>query len=207
MSTARKYAANSRAMSPQSRHAAYAAINITWQQMRPDLKFEAKEIVREEMLAWCASFLALKKLDSIKDLSDGQIGRVLDEMKRMTGQQPQPKPDQKSPFTSRCGKLRAVEPPGTGAEIIHLTSEEQLFTLQKLETFIGWTAERRENYLQPRFQRKNFQMLTFKQANTLMMQMLNIAAHKDLKAQGKPTGRAATAKHIKIIKKKLQIGD
>ena len=208
MSTARKYAFNSHSISPESRRAAYAAININWLQMRPDLRFESKEIIRDERLAWISSFLQLARpLESTTKLTDGQIGLLLDEMRRMTGTVAETKPkqltgtnvvqlsDYKKPETSSPGS----------AEIKHLTGEAQSYTLEKLEKYIGWTAEQRENYLKPRFGAGNFRMLQFKQANALMMQMLNIAAQKDLKAQGKKTGRAENAKYIPILKKKLQI--
>lgn len=201
MSTARKYTANSRPMPPQSRHKAYAAINISWQQMRPDLHLESKEDIRAEMLTWIPAFLGLRKLDSIKDLSDGQIGRILDEMKRLTGQS-SPKPNN-SPF----GKKPNLQLVTDGAEVIHLASEEQQFTAQKLFEFLGWSVESKEKFLRERFNCPKVAMLKFEKANSLMMILLNIAAHVDLKAKGLKTGRAETAKHIKFIKSKLQIGD
>lgn len=98
--------------------------------------------------------------------------------------------------------------PSGGAEITFLTSEEQLFTFKKLEAHIGWTDEQRENYLNPRFRRTTFQILTFIQANALIMQLLNIAAHKDLKSslgKDKKITRQMTAKYIPALKQKLRI--
>ena len=65
MTTARKRNFNGRSMSRQSRYKAYAAINILWGKMRPDLKFEDKDIVRDERLFWIAAFLNLKKLELV----------------------------------------------------------------------------------------------------------------------------------------------
>lgn len=206
MSTARKYNNNRRSMSSQSRNSAYAAINILWLQMRPDLRGEDKETIRDERLAWFASFLGIRgELKSTKDLTDGQIGMVLDEMKRMTGQ-PQQKPTQ-SPFTANRAKLLPSVPSPSGADVIHLASEEQQFTAQKLFDYLGWTAPAKEKFLRDRFNCPNVRMLTFAKANSLMMILLNIAAHADLKSKGKKTGRTETAKHIKEIKRHLQIGD
>lgn len=215
MSTARKYRSNQRSMSRQSRNSAYAAINILWNQMRPDLRFEAKDVVREERLAWIASFLRLKKLDSTTKLSDGQIGKVLDEMKRLTGQVSKPQEiNTKSQFSTN---LRLVENPNVNvstiylhsensAEIIHLASEEQIFTINKLVGTIGWTEEGFREFLFQKFQRRSPRMLTFKNANSLMMILLNIAADKELRAQGKTKiSRKMTAEYIPILKKKLQI--
>ena len=209
MSTARKYASNQRSMSVESRRASYAAININWLQMRPDLRFESKEIIREERLAWITSLLDLARpLSSLTKLTDGQIGIVMDEMRRMTGtkSEPKPKPPQTRGNVVQLSDYKKNTPKvKSEAEIKHLTSEEQLFTLEKLETYIGWTTQQRENYLRPRFGPANFQMLTFQQANALMIQLLNIAAHKDLKAMGKKTGRTENAKYIPTLKKKLGV--
>lgn len=207
MSTARKQAFNNYSMSSQSRSKAYGKINILWNQMRPDLHFEDKETIRVQRLEWIADFLGLKKLVSTTTLSDAQIGRVLDEMMRLTGQTP--KTPQTAPKSQPSGIVGVVESTATGgAEVIHLATPEQVYTLEKIETHIGWTQEQRENYLKPRFRRTNFRTLKFEQANALMMQMLNIAAHKDLRlilGPGKPISREATRKYIPTLKRKLQI--
>jgi hypothetical protein len=207
MATAKNRAFKSRSMSAQSHSKAIAAIQILWKQMRPDLTFD-KEGSREERLAWIAQFLGMKReLKSITDLSDKQLGLVLEEMRRLTGQPSKPRQNApQSPNTATFGVVETT--PSGGAEIIHLTTPGQLITLKKLEAHIGWTQLQRENYLQPRFRRTNFQMLTFKQANSLIMQMLNIAAHKDLKSTlgpDKKITRQMTAKYIPTLKQKLRI--
>lgn len=210
MSTARKYAVNNRSMSAESRRSAYGKINILWKQMRPDLHFETKDIVREERLAWIASFLGLKRLESTTTLTDGQIGKVLDEMQKMSGQASIKTQKSNTKFQNNVIFGNPEKVSSNGADVIHLTSKEQLFTLEKLETYLGWTAERREKYLKPRFKAVSFQMLKFAQANALMIQMLNIAAHKDLKnkhGRDAKITRQMTAKYIPGLKRKLQIGD
>lgn len=201
MSTARNRAFNQRSMSPQSRNGAYAAMNIMWLQMRPDLQWETKDVIREERLVWIAEFLGLKRgLKSTTTLTDKQIGVVLEEMRRLTGSVP------KAPAKTRAANIVEFPNPN-GADVIHLASEEQQFTVRKIIEFLGWNVERTEEFLRDRFNCPNVAMLRFEKANSLMMILLNIAAHADLKAKGMMTGRAATAKHIKFIKKKLQIGD
>ncbi len=207
MSAGRKYAFSNRSMSVESRRSAYGKINILWKQMRPDLHFETKDVVREERLAWIASLLGLKRLESTTTLTDGQIGLVLDEMQKMSGQASK-QPENNTKFKQFNNSINSDIPPSSGADVIHLTSKEQLYTLEKLETHIGWTAERREKYLKPRFNRTNFKMLKFAQANALTIQMLNIAAHKDLKQKhGSDTKitRQMTAKYIPVLKRKLDI--
>lgn len=207
MSSARKYANDRPSMSPESRNRSYAAINISWQKMRPDLHFESKEIIREEMLSWIVSFLQIKKLDSIKNLSDGQIGRVLDEMRNLSGEASEKKTD-----TKFKKNIKVAPSSGNVVNLAqfkrqHYATEEQKYTLGKIIDFLGWSEETLKNFLIKRKFGESIEKLAFKKANSLTMILLNSAAHKDLKAKGLKTGRAETAKHIKFIKRKLQIGD
>lgn len=202
MATARKFTVANTRMSPESRKRAMAAIQIMWQQMRPDLRGD-REALREERLTWISSFLDLKKpIGSVTKLSDGQIGLVLEEMKRLTGNE---KP--KSAGNARFLRPRTSLASPSGAKIIHLATEEQQFTAQKIFDFLGWNVEKKEKFLMERFNCPNVRMLRYEKAHSLMMILLNIAAHTDLKAKGKKTGRAETAKHIKAIKRRLKIGD
>ena len=207
MSTARKYAANQRSMSPDSRRNAYAAINISWMQMRPDLRFEAKDAVREERLAWIASFLGLRSLGSTTDLSDKQIGLILDEMRKMTGAKPQ-----RTAKLSATNVVRLADyknPPiaeSTNAEIKHLAGEVQIYTINKLVAAIHWSDEGFKEFLFNKFKVRSLPMLTFKKANALTMILLNIAADKELRAQGKThITRKMTAEYIPVLKRKLEI--
>ncbi len=232
MSTARKYNANQRSMSRQSRNGAYAALNILFKQMRPDLDLEDKDTIRAERLKWIKNFLGLRKLESTTDISDPQIGRVLEEMRRLTGKANESafRKIHKIPESTDLvsiiphdvrqraklrqeeliaeGKLVRYEPPAGGAEIFHLSSPEQRFTLRKLEDYLGWTPERRANFLKPRFKATTFEMLRFDQATALTIQMLNIAAHRDLKKSlgaDVKISRKMTAKYIPVLKQKLGI--
>lgn len=202
MATARKFAVANKPMSPDSRKRAIAAIQIMWQQMRPDLHGD-REALREERLTWISSFLDLKKpITSVTKLSDGQIGLLLEEMKRLTGDA-KPKTAGDARFARPCPALASP----SGGDVIHLSTEEQQFTAQKIFDFLGWNVEKKEQFLRDKFNCPNVRMLTFKKANSMMMILLNIAAHIDLKAKGRKTGRAETAKHIKAIKRRLKIRD
>jgi hypothetical protein len=201
---------NRHSMSIQSRNKSYGVINILWNKMRPDLRFEDKEMIREERLAWIAEFLGLNKLESTKSLTDAQIGRVLDEMKRLTGQPVKTRQNATMPQPpTHSGILGVVQTSASGeAEILHLTTPEQLFTLEILEAHIGWTVQQRENYLKPRFNRTSFQTLKVAQANSLTMQLLTIAAQKDLKSILGPNvkiSRQQISKYIPTLKKQLGI--
>lgn len=199
MPTARKHTFSDAAIANQWRRKAYAAININWLQMRPDLKFEDKDTIRDERLAWIASFLNLKKLDSTTDLSDKQIGLILDEMRNLTGTK-QPNSVQSS------GNVVSIEQ----FKRQHYASDEQKYTLDKIIKHIGWTNEQTENFLKKRKFAASLEKLSFKNANSLTMILLNIAADKELRRALPPEtkiSRQMTAEHIPTLKKKLQIGD
>lgn len=208
--SAKNYITSNRSMSQTSRNKSYAAINILWNQMRPDLRFEDKETIREERLTWIKDFLNLKKLESTTILTDKQIGLVLDEMKRMTGQ-PIKKPlvAPKPQTWARSGIVGFVKTNSDGeTEIVHTASPEQLYVLDILENHLGWTDQQRENYLKPRFHKTSFRALEFKQANSLTMQMLTIAAQKELKLivkSGTKISREQIRKYIPVLKQKLGI--
>ncbi|MDQ3132419.1 MAG: hypothetical protein M3Q99_16855 [Acidobacteriota bacterium] len=207
MPSARKYTSNQPSMSRQSRGRAYAAINILWQQMRPDLRFEDKDVIRDERLSWIGDFLGLEKLDSTTKLSDKQIGMLLEEMKRLTGQASKT-PENNTKFGKSQNINNSENAQPDGAEIIHLAGEEQIYTINKLVGSIGWTEDGFREFLFQKFRRRSPRMLTFKKANSLMMILLNIAADKHLRAQGKTKiSRQMTAEYIPVLKRKLQIGD
>lgn len=201
MSTARKYAFNRVLMSPESRRKSYASINILWVQMRPDLRFESKNDVREERLAWIADFLGLKNLASTTKLTDGQIGFVLDEMRRMTGTKFAPKqsPENIAPSSGNVVNLKQFKQQ-------HYASAEQKFTLRKIIAHLGWSENRAKDFLIKRKFGESIEKIAFKKANSLMIILLNIAADKELRAQGKTKiSRKMTADYLPQLKGKLDI--
>ncbi len=191
-------------MPRQSRNNAYAAIQISWLAMRPDLRFELKEVIRDERLCWITSFLGLRRpLGSITELSDKQLGFVIEEMKRLSGQAVSTK---KAESTTEFKKLYNSNFSNNVADVVHLAGEAQLFTINKLVGAIGWTEEGFRDFLFQKFRRRSPRMLTFKQANSLTMILLNIAADKHLRAQGKTKiTRKMTAEYIPTLKRKLEI--
>lgn len=206
--------------STDSRRSAIAAIQICWKKMRPDLSHD-KELDREERLAWIAQYLGLKKLGSITDLSDTDLFSTAGRMKELTGSsKPQPRPARKPvERLTVSGGAEIIQFPGTrnvvdlepaaggGADVDHSATPEQIYTLEKLHTYIGWSAEGMAKFMKARFKTEVFQMLRYKQAHALTMLLLNIAAHQDLKKldPSASVSRADTAKYIPKLKRKLRI--
>lgn len=181
-------------LSGESRRRAEVAIITKFQEMHPELKFESKDVQREERLIYVAEVLGRKHpIKSLKALSDAEVHFVLNEMSGKL----------KPAISSTTTAVNIVQTSHQHSEIVHLTSKEQNYAFDILFAFLEWTTEYKEDYLTKRWRRKSERMLTFSQANSLMMQLLNSAAHKDLKAMGKKTGRKENAKHIPILKRKL----
>ncbi len=151
-----------------------------------------------------------RTIKSLTDLSDDELGMILDKMRGSGSALSAPKKAVAggSKFVPVIvAKTEAASPIG-GAEIMHLASSEQVFTLEKLQAHIEWTSEQTANYLSKRFKRTGFRTLLFEQANRLTIQMLNIAAHRDLKKQhGKDVkiSRKMTAAYIPELKRRLDI--
>ena len=181
-----------------------AAVNIEYKSFNPYV--EDKETHRAARLDFVSRILNLRRpCKSITDLSDKQLGLVLDELRLQNGQQASKTPESNTDL--RFSQKSKNPVPEGGAEVVHLASEEQVFTINKLVSFIGWSEEHFREFLFKKCRRRSPRMLTFKKANGLTMILLNIAADKDLIASGavRPISRAQIAEHIQIVKKKLQI--
>lgn len=182
-------------LNQEKRRRAEIALILKFKQIRPDLKLENKELVREERLIFVSELLGRKTMiNSLSSLTDSQIHFVLDEMNRKL----------KPRITAQTTTVKIVPLPHQ-ATIVHLASEEQLYTFDILLKFLGWNQEQTANYLKRRWRCTSQRLLTFAQANSLMVQLLNMAAQKDLKTEGKKTGRKENRKHIPTLKKKLGI--
>lgn len=209
MKRAKKGVDSRRSMSSKSRGKAYAAINICWKQISPDGH-------RDERLAWVAEFLGLPPIQSLKDLMDHELGEVAAEMKRLTGGKGEKqkakgkRQNEGNVVRGDFGRRSEIEGPKSEieSETVFLAGEEQVYTLKKLDEYIGWSAEERDGFLKKRFKTANFRRMTFKQATSATNMLLHIAAHKDLKrskGEGQPVSRIEINKYIPKLKSKLSI--
>lgn len=184
--------------SSPARYKMIAAVQIIWKQIRVDLHGD-EEALRAERLIYITEVLSLKRpLSSIRTLSDAQLGRVLDAMRRL----------QTQPRLTGYTRPALVEPaqPETGAEVIHLASAEQVFTINKLLTHLDWTPEYQKTFLHRRFKRQNHALLLPAQAQSLIRILLNISCTREVKQRGvgKVT-RAMISAEIPLLKARLGI--
>ena len=190
MQTARQTAHNPRT----SRSKMIAAIHLQWRNMRPDLRHSPEEL-RDERLAFITDLLKLKRpLSSMRSLSDRQLGIVLDALNsgRVQTRLPNSQP--------------APEPASGSAEIIHLASAEQVFAINKILDYLRWRTEAREKFIQQRFNRTSPAMLSPKDANSLVMILLTVAAARDVRHR---TGAARVSRkmiHAEIPQLKIRVG-
>jgi hypothetical protein len=175
-----------------------AAIQITWKQIRLDLHGD-EEALRAERLAFITDALKLKRpVESLRDLSTPQLARVLDAMRRF---QSQPRLEGYAPPVK-------AEPAReeAGANVVHLASAEQVFTINNLLTHLDWTREYQEDFLHRRFGRKNPAHMRPPQAQSLTRILLNIACTRELKKRGvKKVSRAMIREEIPYLKASLGI--
>jgi hypothetical protein len=168
-----------------------AAVNIKWAKLRPDLR--DREELHDELCAFLTDRLKLKEpLTSLRSLTDRQLYRSLDALSEMETQPALPHSEAKNEG---------------GAEIIHLATAEQVFTINKLLDFLNWSAEARSRFIQERYRRTSPSMLTPKQAHALLMILLNIATARVLKERsgGTPVTRLMIRQEIPVLKARLGI--
>lgn len=170
--------------SPRSRM--IAAIHIKFKQVRRDLRHADEGEIRDERLAFINDTLRLKRsITSMRDCTDRQLGLVLDALGRLESQPALPN-------SQAVPAPKAAATTG-GAEITHLASAEQVYAITKLLDFLNWRAEARANFIKQRFNRTTPQMLTQKQAQTLFMILLTIAAARSVKSR---TGAARISRKM-----------
>jgi len=174
-----------------------AAVNIKWSQLRPDLKHD-KEALHDELLTFAWETLRMKReLTSLRNLSDRQLGLLLDALSALESQ----------PDLPHSQAMSAPQPTAMGAEIIHLASAEQVHTITKILDFLGWSQEFREGFIQKRFRRTSPAMLSPRHANSLIMILLNTAAARVVKSRGSASriSRKMIAEEIPALKARLGI--
>lgn len=163
-----------------ARTATIAAIHITWSKLRRDLRGD-KEELRESRLQFMSRVLN-REITTSRGLSQAKLGKVLDAMRDL----------ESAPLLP--GGAPTVDPQpliaNTPAEVHHLATESQVATIDKLFGCLGWSPEAIASFTGKRFNRQSPRLITPKQANSLMMILMNIAASRDIKRRWKEdTGR------------------
>ncbi len=181
------------AVKKESRRRMIAAIQIQWKQLRPDLRHAPDEL-RDERLAFCANVLNLRHpLGSVADLTDRQLGKVLDALKEMQSQ-------------PRLPNCEVPQRPIAQAEIIHLASPEQVYTINKLLLHLGWGPDAQKAFMRRRFKRENPVHLRPREAQSLIRILFNIACSQELKERGfAKVTRKMIALQIPALKARLGI--
>jgi hypothetical protein len=208
------------------RNRALGAVHIEFARMRRDLD---KEELRPALHQYAAEVLNLSSVESMADLTDRELGWVLDAMRKEMSVKKDAGVQVAAPAgkvvrgkfgrggsdsKSQIGNLKEGEEGHAGsvrpqeAEITHLASEAQTRTIAKLFDFLRWDhLGKREEWLIKKFKVKSAKLLEYKKAHSCIRVLMNIAAHRALKrmAPEKPVSRAAINAWIPELKRRLEI--
>ena len=194
-----------------------AKIHIQYPRLRPDLRHSTREEMRESRLHYCSVVLGLRApLESLKRLDDRQLGKVLDAIEAEMRQgvlagcnvhRLLPKETAQAPDAGEgaSNQVRA----GEEAEIHHLAGAEQVWAINKLLSYLGWSKQGREEFIGKRYNRTNPRLLSPGDANSLMATLIYIASHHDLKkvyGEKAKIPKPEIVANIPAIKRKLGIG-
>lgn len=203
-----------------------AKIQIEFPKLRRDLDGDE---LRRARLEFCRDACGLKETPvSITALNDAQLGLVLDRMKEVGGQKAEvrDRPSLTSctvrplkPKTREAIEqmgLQAIEASESGVscgvaepgQIIHLAGNAQAWACARVMDYLEWPDQKRQEYIGKRFRRTSEKMLRPDQARSLLIQLLTIAAHAELKLRhGKDQkfSREQITTEIPMIKRRLGI--
>jgi hypothetical protein len=189
-----------------------SAIHVKWAQKRPDIRSDKAELAGA-LRDFAAQVCELANVESLADLSDKELGFVLDALNGKPvagGRYAQPTPTAganvlRGTFGHKAPRSPIVD--REPAEITHLASPGQVVTAEKLFNFVQWPLEKQEAFLERRYKTKAVSMLTFKRANGLVRILLNIAASRDIKRKmaGVKVSQAMIKAAIPELKRRLGI--
>jgi len=163
----------------------FARIHCQWKDLRPDLHNDP-ESLREGLLDYATAVLGVE-VTGLSTLSTGRLGKLLDAMRE---ERSQPSLPGALPGAARFKRAPSDSPgvQNAPAEIVHLASTEQVWAIQRVLNFLGWTAEGAAKFIKARFGRESATFLKPRQANDLLMILLTIACSAELKRENAEWG-------------------
>jgi hypothetical protein len=183
-----------------------AAIHITWKKLNPDLEGED---LRTARLTFITGALKLRApLKSMRRLNDRQLGRVIDEMRRLESAPALPGVETGRRGDGATGRNGSPSPalPVSGSEVFHLATAAQVEAIDKLFVFLGWRPEGVEKFLERNFRRRTQRMLTPKEAQSCTYILLRIAASKSVKQSRQVERVSKVMLNEEIPKLKARLG-
>jgi hypothetical protein len=176
------------------------AIHATWKKVVRGIDVNDKDELRDARLRFCERTLGLRRsLKSMSGLNGAQLGRVLDEMRRL----------ERAPALPGTERLQLagappVSPgPAAGAEIHHLATKAQTDAIGKLVRYLGWTAIGKQAFIAKRYGRDSERMITPDQANSLTMVLFNIAGAKAIRDRRRENKQEPTEVSRQMIRQEI----
>jgi hypothetical protein len=186
-------------------------IHTEFPKLRPDLRHSTAEL-KMERLAFCERVLSLRKpLDSMRRLSNEQLGKVIEAIKREMPHQTLPGCSVhhfKSKAVPASPGATTATDESQQATIHHLAGNEQVWAIRRVLAHLGWSKAFVEQFIRQRYKRTGPEMLTPNQANALLMMLFNCAASRDLKerhGQQAVINKQMKGRYIPELKRKLGI--
>jgi len=183
----------------------YAKIHVIWTQLRPDLK-KGTDDYKEALYMFAEGELKKPQIGSMTELTLVELSRVIQALER---EQTQPRLYQEAEnvvqFKPNSHPAPVADQQQAG-NVSHLASQAQCYAINKLFGHLGWSDNGREGFLQDKFRCKRVEMLLQKQAHSCIRILLNYAASRYWKAQGKEqVSKPMIAAAIPIIKAQVGI--
>jgi hypothetical protein len=199
-------AARSAIEKKQVRNRTYGKIHTIWGNLRPDLRKGSADY-KEALYMFAEAELKKPQIGSFTELTQAELGDLIAALER-EHRQPALYTSESSGNVTR---LQSKHSPASSTSqpsepVEHLASLNQRFAIARLFGYLGWGDYGREQFLQSKFRCKRIEMLLQKQAHNCIRILLNCAASKYWKAQGKTTvSKPMISAAIPRIKKEIGI--
>ena len=166
------------------RHRMYAKIHAIWAKLRPDLRKGSADY-KEALYVFAEAELKKPQIGSFTELTQTELGRVIDALEHEQTQPPLYQPAAKVIAFKARNHVQTATASGQQADVNHLTSLNQRYAINRLFGYLGWSDDYREEFIEKRFRCKRVEMLLHKQAHSCISILLRCAAQKYWKSQGK----------------------
>jgi hypothetical protein len=198
-------AARSAIEKKEIRNRTYAKIHAIWGKLRPDLRKGSSDY-KEALYMFAEAELKKPQIGSFTELTQTELGWLIEALER---EQRQPALYHFGSNVSQFHSKPAAQSSGPTQQTKlteHLASLNQGFAIGRLFGYLGWGEYGREKFLENKFRCKRVEMLLQKQAHNCIRILLNCAASKYWKAQGKQTvSKKMISSAIPQIKKEIGI--
>jgi hypothetical protein len=198
------------------RNKMYGKLHALWSWLRPDLAKGSTDY-KEALYLFAEGELKIGHIGSFTNLTDKQLGKVIEALEREAGQprlyrtvQSQESgvgsPGQvlQGNFGSKAQGTRILN---DDSPVEHLASEQQRWAINQVFGYLGWSDDFKAGFVKARFRTDKIEMLRNKEAHSLLAILLQCAGSKYWRRQGKDkVSKPMVTSGAREVKKILKIG-